>query len=56
MGKYKSIILNGLLILLSCLIVSCVNKKDAFPHNIIPLSNTVGKYNILNLSICYEIK
>jgi len=41
---------NGLLILFTFLIVSCSNKKDTLPHNIIPVASTVGNYKKLNLS------
>ena len=38
------------MILFACLIVSCGNKKDAIPLNVISLEQVVGNYNILNLS------
>ena len=39
-----------LLILLIYLPVSCINKKEALPVNVIPLASAVGNYSILDLS------
>jgi len=50
MEKNTNIIVISLSILFTFLIVSCDNKKDAIPHNIIPVASTVGDYEMLNLS------
>lgn len=49
--------LKGFLILFLCLIVSCNNKKDVLPFNVIQVANAVGTYSMLNLSdYAIEIK
>lgn len=43
-------LLKGFLILFTLLAISCNNKKEALPSNVIPVASTVGTYSILNLS------
>jgi len=50
MEKNTRIVLKALWILFIYLSVSCCNKKDSLPLNVIPLASEVGNYNILNLS------
>ena len=50
MLKNISLIARNTWMLVTFLIISCDNTKDAHPINVIPLASAVGKYNILNLS------
>ena len=50
MKNNRYIILNFLLIIFLSLIVSCDNKKNTYPNNIIPVESMVGNYKILNIS------
>ena len=48
--KANNIFFKGLLIFFLFLTVSCNNKKESLPFNVIPLESAVGNYSMLNLS------
>ena len=50
MKKNKSVIVCNLLIIFTCLTVSCGHNNDSFSHNVIPIASTAGSYHLLNLS------
>ena len=50
MENNSNIIIKGLLVILAFLTVSCDHNMDTLPINVIQLANSVGNYNVLNIS------